>query len=39
MTLALADLPPEILFDNLLSLLPTADLLRLTVTSKVRLLS
>ena len=35
MPLALAKLPPEIILDNLLPLLSTADLLRLTVTSKV----
>jgi len=38
MPLALAELPPEIILDSLLPLLPAADLLRLTVTSKVCLL-
>ncbi|KAJ3569626.1 hypothetical protein NP233_g4934 [Leucocoprinus birnbaumii] len=34
MSSTLANLPPEILLDNLFNFLPTADLLRLTATSK-----
>jgi hypothetical protein len=39
MAATLLDLPPEVLVDHLLPLLSTADLLKLTTTSQVRIIS